>query len=356
MLFRKHDMEGAYARKTFYWEDAYKGENVMWKLPRNVQWNDNVVVREDEWAVFFRDGKVLGVLEAGRYALTTQNVPFLARLAAAVTGVQQIGEVYYVQKRELRGKFGTAEPLIFRDTEFGLVRIRAFGQFSYKVIDPTLFITQFVGTMKYAKSEEIMNWLKGELIKALNDTLGELKRDKNMSVVDMPAYLQEMEQIVLTKVTGETERYGLKITKIADLNINLPEEVQQAVDKRGAMATLGVNYMQYQVGRSIENISQRPGEAGGMVGMGAGFGMGVGFAQIVGQSMQQPPPQQPPQQVQQQAQPKRFCPNCGFELPVNAKFCPNCGFRLPMPGVCPNCGNQVPAGAKFCPNCGTKIG
>jgi len=351
MIFRKHDMEGAYARKTFYWEDAYKGENVMWKLPRNIQWNDNIVVREDEYAVFFRDGKVLGVLGAGRYALTTENVPFLAKIAAAVTGVQQIAEVYYVQKRELRGKFGTPEPLVFRDSEFGLVRIRAFGQFSYRVIEPTLFITQFVGTMKYARSEEIINWLKGELVKTLNDALGELKRDKNLSVVDIPAYLQEIEQLVLTKLTGETERYGLKITKIADLNINLPEEVQEAIDKRGAMATLGVNYMQYQTGKAVENISQQPGEGSGMAGMGAGFGMGLGMAQIISQGMQQqtasPPTPQPSG--------KKFCPNCGSEVPPNAKFCPNCGYKLPVANFCPNCGSQVPPGAKFCPNCGHKL-
>lgn len=345
-------MEGAYARKTFYWEDAYKGENVMWKLPRNIQWNDNIVVREDEYAVFFRDGKVLGVLEAGRYALTTENVPFLAKIAAAVTGVQQIAEVYYVQKRELRGKFGTPEPLVFRDSEFGLVRIRAFGQFAYRVIDPSLFITQFVGTMKYARSEEIINWLKGELVKTLNDALGELKRDKNLSVVDIPAYLQEIEQLVLTKLTGETERYGLKITKIADLNINLPDEVQEAIDKRGAMATLGVNYMQYQTGKAVENISQQPGgEGGSMAGMGAGFGMGLGMAQIISQGMHQTAPPT----AQMQTGGKRFCPNCGSEVPPNAKFCPNCGYKLPVANFCPNCGSQVPPGAKFCPNCGHKL-
>ncbi|MCK5397087.1 MAG: SPFH domain-containing protein, partial [Thermoplasmata archaeon] len=202
MIFGKgKSTKGDIARNTYSWPDAYKGENVMYKLPTNVYWNDNIVVNEDEYAVFFRDGKAMHVFDRpGRFALTTQNVPILGDLAAKITGIKQLGEVYYLQKRELRGKFGTPEPLTFRDTDFGLVRLRAFGNFAYKVVDPMLFITQFAGSRGWSNSENVMDWLKTEIVQNLNDAMGELKRDKNMALVEMPAYLNEIEQIILAKV------------------------------------------------------------------------------------------------------------------------------------------------------------
>ena len=161
MVFGKKGASGNVARKTFAWDDSVKGENVMYRYPRNIQWNDNVVVREDEYCVFFRDGKAMHVFDRpGRFAMTTTNVPVLGTLGAAVTGVRQLGEVFFIQRRELRGKFGTPEPLAFRDTDFGLVRIRCFGQFAYKIEDPMVFISQFVGTEGMSESAKVIDWLK----------------------------------------------------------------------------------------------------------------------------------------------------------------------------------------------------
>ena len=345
------------ARKTFQWAEEYKGENVVWKLPRNVQWNDNIIVKEDEWAVFFRDGKAMHVFQVpGRFALTTQNVPYLATLATKVTGVRQLGEIFWVQKRELRGKYGTLEPFAFRDSDFGVVRIRAFGQFAYKIEDPGLLITQFAGTMGYTRSSEIINWIKGEFIKGLNDVLGELKTKKGMSILDMPAYLQEMEQLVLASVKSDTIRYGIRITKVSDINLNLPKEVEEAIDKRSSMAALGVNYMQYQTGKAIEGVGEGAakggGEGGNFTGMGAGMGAGYAMGQTMISGMD-------PSSAQNQPAPPAGggvrCPKCGYMNAQNAKFCMNCGAHLNIPHKCPNCGAEVPVGAKFCPACGAKI-
>lgn len=357
MIFKKSDIPKADARKTFHWEDGYKGENVMYRIPRNIQWNDNVVVREDEYAIFFRDGKAMHVFDRpGRFAMTTENIPVLGRLGAALTGVQQLGEIYYLQRRELRGKFGTAEPLAFRDTDFGLVRIRVFGNFAYKVVDPLLFITQFVGTEGMSSSDKVIDWMKSQLVMCINDALGELKRDKNMAVVDMPAYLQEIEQVVLSKVADGAERYGMKITKIADLNINLPKEVQEAVDKRGAMGALGVGYMQYQTGKAIEGVGVGAaagggGSTGAMAGLGAGAGVGLGVGAMMGQAMQQPA------QAPQALKPTVKCPKCNTDVQEGVKFCPNCGGKITAPGMmsCPKCNAEMKIGSKFCPGCGEKL-
>lgn len=349
------------ARKTFSWLDEFKGDNVIWKLPRNVQWNDNVVVREDEWGVFFRDGKALHVFEgAGRFALTTQNVPALSTLSTKLTGVRQIGEFYWVQRREIRGKYGTLEPLVFRDSEFGLVRIRAFGQFAYKVKDPLMLITEFVGTKGYTSSIEILNWIKGEFIKGLNDVIGELKMRKKMSIVDMPAYLQEIEQLVLSAVNSDTVRYGLRITKVSDINLNLPDEVEKAIDKRASMGALGVNYMQYQTGKAIEGVGEGAakgsGEGSNFAGMGAGIGAGYAMGQAMVSGMNANLQGSQPDTTPPTSGGTVICPNCGYTNPPGARFCMNCGTKLETPTKkCPNCGTEVPINAKFCPNCGTKL-
>jgi membrane protease subunit (stomatin/prohibitin family) len=349
--------EGNVARKTFAWEDSVKGENVMYRYPRNITWNDNVVVREDENAIFFRDGKALHNFDrAGRYAITTTTVPILGKLGAAITGIKQLGEIYFIQKRELRGNFGTVEPLAFRDPEFTYARIRAFGKFSYKVEDPLLFITQFVGTEGMSSSDKVIDWLKAELIQSLNDTLGELQKNKRMSIVDLPAYLNEIEQLVLAKITDETKRYGLKIMNIAGLNLNLPEEVQKAIDTRSAMGAIGdmQRYQAYQTGKAIGDVgtgAAKGGDstAGSMASVGVGFGVGAAMGQSMAQSSAQT------QQASQQSNIK--CTKCGANVPKGTKFCNECGAKIVKPDVivCPKCNNDFAEGSKYCPNCGYKM-
>ena len=356
------DIEGADARAGFYWVEDYKGDNLIWRLPRNIILNDNVLVREDEYGIFFRDGKALAVFDRpDRYALTTQNIPILKDIIGATMGNVQIGEFYWAQRREFRDKFGTAQPLAFRDSDFGVVQIRMFGQFAYKVSDPMLLITQFVGTKGLTKSEEVVEWLKGQIVMVLNDILGELKAKKQMGVLDMPAYLQEIEQMSLARLTAETESYGLKIMKFAGLTISMPDEVQEAINKRGAMSALGVNYMQYQSGKAIENIgvgAAEGGEGAGFAMMGAGMGAGIGMGNMMMQGMggMGGAPAPIGQAQPQAAAPAKACAKCGTAVPAGAKFCPGCGEKQASGSFCPECGAAVPAGAKFCPECGKKVG
>jgi len=355
-LFKKDKDDSKIGAQTFDWEDGAKGENVMYKVPRNIRLNDNVIVKEDEYALFFRDGKVLKVFDVpGRFALTTQNVPVLAGIIEKVSGVRQLGEIYFLQRRELRGKFGTKEPITFRDTDFGMVRIRVFGQFAYKVIDPTLFITQFAGTKNVSGSGEVIDWVRDQIVMSLNDVLGELKRDKNMAVIDMPAYLEEMEQILLSRIKDDTGRYGLEVLKISGLNINLPEKIQQAIDKRGELQALGVNYMQYQAGQAMEKAAENTSGgnlAGAGVGLGAGLGLGYGMTGAVAEGMSQQQPQQ--QGTAQPQKPGQKCPKCNSDVEADSKFCNNCGEKMSSGPACIKCGADLSAGSKFCNECGTK--
>jgi membrane protease subunit (stomatin/prohibitin family) len=354
-LFGETQQKGNVAGKTFAWEDAVKGENVMYRYPRNIEWNDNVVVREDEYAVFFRDGKAMHNFDRpGRFALTTTTVPVLGKLGAALTGIKQLGEIFYIQKRELRGNFGTAEPLAFRDKEFGFARIRAFGKFSYKVEDPMLFITQFVGVEGLSSSDKVMDWLKAELVQSLNDTLGELQKTKNMSIVDLPSYLNEIEQMLLAKLVEQTKQYGLRVMNIAGLNLNLPEEVQKAIDTRSAMGAIGdmQRYQAYQTGKAIGDIGTGAakggdGTASAFAGMGAGFAAGSTMAQTM--TRQTTPPASGPSAIR--------CGKCNALVPEGTKFCNECGAKIVTPGTmnCPKCNAENPEGGKFCNNCGAKL-
>ncbi len=354
---RGKSSKGDVARNTYTWPVEYKGENILYKIPTNIYYNDNIVVNEDEFAVFFRDGKAMHVFDQpGRFALTTQNLPILTSLGSAITGVKQLGEVYYLQRREFRGKFGTAEPLVFKDQDFGMVRIRVFGNFAYKVTDPIQFITQFIGTRGYSSSQQVIEWLKTELIQTVNDALGELKKDKNMALVEMPAYLQEIEQLVISKVSGEVSQYGLKIMNLAGLTITPPKEVQEAIDKRGAMGALGVNYMQYQTGKAIEGVGEgasKGGDSGAtaLAGLGAGAGMGLGMGGAMSQGMQQG--------SEPQTEVKVKCPHCEALLAQDAKFCKECGKEVTQASMtkCAKCDAQIASDAKFCKECGspTKI-
>jgi membrane protease subunit (stomatin/prohibitin family) len=344
------DIAGAEARQTFYWEDPFKGENVLFRLPRNIRLNDNIVVREDEYALFFRDGKVLQLFDRpDRYALTTENLPVLGVITKALTGIVQLGEIYWVQRREFRANFGTAEPLIFRDPDFGLVRLRIFGQFAYKVIDPVLFITQFVGTRGMTQSDEVVRWIKEQIVVVLNELLGELKDQKKMSILDIPAHLLEIEQLGLSRMNHEVGGYGLAIMKLLGLNINLPDEVQAAVDKRGAMATLGVDYIQYETGKAIEGAgvgASKGGDGSSLAGLGAGAGAGFAIGQAMASGMKSATEGSPGAMVLR-------CRKCNAILKEGSQFCSACGIQILL--SCPRCQAPVNSSDKFCAKCGTGL-
>ncbi|MEM3396932.1 MAG: SPFH domain-containing protein [Thermoplasmata archaeon] len=348
--------EGLVGAMTIAWDDVYKRNVIMWKVPRNIRMNDNIVVREDEIAVFYRDGKVLAYIDRpDRYALTSQNAPILGGLIQALSGVKQQAEVFYIQKKVFDGKFGSKQPYQFRDKEFGFVNLRVFGEFRYRVNDPANFINQFVGTLNYQTSAEVEERIKEQMVVLVYDALGHLK-EKGMGVTDLAANLTTIEHVVLEKSKDHFGMYGVEINKVSGLYINLPEEVQKAVDARASMQVLGVNYMQYQTGQAMRDAAQNPsgGAAGAGVGVGAGFGAGYVMMGTMAQSMQQPPPGQatPAQTPQPQGKP---CIKCGANVPPGAKFCPSCGAKQEETLNCPNCKAEVSANAKFCPNCGQPV-
>jgi len=368
--------------ETFKWEDADKRGNIMFRVPRNIKFNDNVVVREDEIAVFYRDGKVLAYIDRpDRYALTSINAPIVGSLVKFLSGAQQQAEIIYLQKRAVDGKFGSKQPYQFRDKEFGMVNLRVFGEFRYKVSSAANFVNQFIGTLNYATSVEVEERIKEQMIILIYDSIGDMKKD-GMGVADIAANLTNIEQVVLAKTGDHFDLYGVAIDKISGLYISLPEEVQKAVDTRASMQVLGANYVQYQAGQAMREAAQNP--SGGAAGAGVGVGAGIGMGWTMLDSMRQgqvPPGGAAPAgtgAVAMVACPKcgtpnpaisKFCSECGTKLVIatkpcakcgepvqeGAKFCPNCGAQMTGSKKCPNCGADVPASSKFCPECGKQV-
>ncbi|MDV3244964.1 MAG: SPFH domain-containing protein [Nitrososphaerales archaeon] len=337
---------------TIVWEDQFKQGSALWKVPRNIRLNDNIVVREDEIAVFYRDGKVLTYFDQpNRYALTTINAPVVGKLLKFFTGVQQQAEVYYIPKRYLDGKFGSTQPYQFTDPTFGVVNLRVFGEYRWKVSSPELFINQFVGTFNADTSDDVESRMKEQLVILVYNALGKMKQ-QGLKVTDLAASLTNIEQEVLASAPDHLGQYGVDINKISGLTVSLPDEVQKAVDTRSQMSVLGVNYMQYQTGQAIEDAAKNPsGGAGVFAGLGAGLGAGAAIGGQMGQSMAQGQ--------------MKSCSSCGSLISLNTKFCPNCGAGQVQasggsppgakPTFCPNCGAAVGADTKFCPSCGNKL-
>jgi membrane protease subunit (stomatin/prohibitin family) len=255
-----------------------------------------LVVRESQRAVFFRDGKALDVFGPGRHTLSTNNIPLLTTLIGLPFGGTSpfTAEVYFVSMREFTDmKWGTPQPLTFRDQDFGMVRLRAFGTYSMRVADPQLLVTQFVGSRGAYSTSAIDEFLKSVIINEFNDILGEAKTP----LLDLPGLTREIADTARNALTDDFQRLGLQLTTFQVGAITPPEEVQKRIDERSGMAALGDmnTYMQFQAAQAMRDAAQNPGggAAGTGVGLGAGVAMGGAMAQAMQGAFNQPAQAQP---------------------------------------------------------------
>ncbi len=254
------------------------------------RFGSQVIVREFQQAVFFRDGKALDTFDPGRHTITTANMPLLSGLIGMVTSGRTpfTAEVYFVNMREfLDEKWGTAEPIPLRDTDLGLVRLRAFGTFSLQVNDPALFVNKIVGAQGIYETPQITRFLRGIIVAKLTDLLGEMGK----GLFDLPALYDEIGAGAKAKVQDDFANLGIQLRTLYVNSISPTEETAKAIDERAAMGAIGdmSKYLQFQTARGIRDAAQAGGEAGSVtgagVGLGAGMGMGAAMAQAMGQAM-----------------------------------------------------------------------
>ncbi|HEU5329733.1 MAG: SPFH domain-containing protein [Thermomicrobiales bacterium] len=330
-----------------------------------------LVVRESQAAIFFRDGKALDVFGAGRHTLSTNNIPILSSIFGIPFGGKSPfrAEVYFVSLREfIDMKWGTPQPILFRDTDLGMVRLRAFGTYSMQIADPQLFVNKMVGQQGTYDTGQIQDYLRNSIVQQLTTILGQLMK----SILDLPAQYNNIAAATRAAVMADYSALGLQLRGFQVAAITPPEEVQKFIDQRSSMGALGDmnRYTQFQTAQAIRDAANNPGTGEGQgagIGAGLGLGIGMGMAQQMQQAMQggqQGYQQQPPQGYQQQ-------PPQGYQQPQGAPpqsqgYAPPQGApqdQAPAQGqgaaggkFCTECGTRNQPGAKFCSNCGHPMG
>ncbi|MFP4434077.1 MAG: SPFH domain-containing protein [Phycisphaerae bacterium] len=268
-----------------------------------IKYGAQLVVREGQAAVFIREGQLADVFAPGMYTLETKNLPILSTLAGWKYGFHSPFkcEVYFVNIRRFTDlRWGTKNPIMLRDPEFGPIRLRAFGSYCIRVTDPAAFIREIVGTDGTFTQQEITNQLRNMIVTRFSDLLGESK----IPVLDLAGNYDELSEFAAEKLTEEFASYGLAVTKLLVENISLPPAVEEALDKRSSMGVIGNlgAYTQFQAANAMEAAAENPG---GMAAGGIGMGMGFAVANQMGQQFAQ---QQNTQQNAQQAAPAAAAP------------------------------------------------
>jgi membrane protease subunit (stomatin/prohibitin family) len=246
-----------------------------------------LIVQENQWATFFRDGKALDTFGPGRHTLTTLNLPILSKLVGIPFGGHSPfqAQVYFISRQTFTElKWGTKEPITFRDSELSMVRLRAFGRFSMRVAEPRIFLEQLVGTRGVFTTESIEDFLRDMCVARLNDLLGETLK----TVFDLPRYYDELAGALKGRVADDFGKYGLELVDFLIGAITPPEEVQKMIDERSGMGAIGdmQRYMAFKAARAMETAAANPGEAGNAAGLGLGAGIGMMMPQMIAGAMQ----------------------------------------------------------------------
>ncbi|MEK7466370.1 MAG: SPFH domain-containing protein [Planctomycetota bacterium] len=347
------------------------GQNLATRIgPSTVNMGSQLIVRETQAAIFYRDGKAYDTFGAGRYTLTTQNIPLLGAVMRIPFGGETPFpvEVIFLNMRDMLDlKWGTKEPVTFRDAEFGEIDLRAFGKFSLKIRDPKLLVGTIVGQKSVYRVGELEEWMRDIIVQQFLDALGE----KMTSMLDLAKNYNEIAQLIKSKVSTDFERYGVEITAFVLGAITPPPDVQEAIRTRQKLGILGPKMGLLQQKAAADAMVEAAKNPGGVAGAGIGLGVGMMMPQMMAAGMQ------PMHQQQQAAAATEPCPKCKAPYAKGAKFCASCGAPtatlciackepLPSPAAkfcaacgkpqtasCPKCNAVLAAGAKFCAGCGS---
>ena len=301
---------------------------------KEIMMGAQLTVRESQVAIMVNEGKIADVFNPGRYTLSTQNMPIMTALQSWKFGFNSPfkAEVYFINTRQfLDQKWGTSNPVMMRDAEFGMIRLRAFGIYSFRVGDPVAFLKEVFGTTAYMTVEGVTGQIKRTLVSGLSDAIAQSK----IPALDLAANYDELSQFALNTLAPRIANLGLKLESFVIENISLPDEVEKAIDRRTSMGVVGDlnQYTQFQAAEAMRDAANNPN---GMGGLGAGMGAAAMMAQAMQNAAQAPAApqyQQPAQQPEETRQPAapaadtKFCSECGQRIPRSAKFCPECGAK-----------------------------
>ncbi len=322
------------------------GREMIHRIPESgsaeIKYGAQLTVRESQAAIFFYNGRGSDVFGPGRHTLKTANIPIISKLMAIPWGATSPlrAEVYFVNLKIFANlKWGTREPVAFRDSELGLVRLRAHGVYNIRIIQPALFINAMTGTMATIDDNNVGEYLRRVIVSRFNDFLGE----ELDSILNLPGRYDELSRGLAARLTADLSHFGLALDRLYITSITPPPEVQQTIDDQTRLNTIKDldRLVKMKAANAMEKAAVNQGEAGGGMGMGMGLMMPAMFAGMMSGTGNKTGDNRGPS-----------CPDCGNPVPDNAGFCPACGHQLIVHRQCDNCGKNLPVTARFCPRCG----
>ncbi len=356
------------------WTDISK-DVIVFKYPlqkrEEIMNSSTLIVREGQVALFVHKGEIADVFGPGTYRLATENIPFLTKMLSLATGGNSRikAEVYFINTKRFMGlKWGTQNPIMLRDRDFGNIRLRGFGTYAIKVEDPTKFMRECFGTNPIFRVGDISEQYKSSLIQLLTDVIAE----SGVSALDLATKYKELSKLVEQHAKEEFGPLGLKVSNFVIENLSLPDEVEKMLDERtkmGVIADQMGTYTQLKAANAIEESAKNPNGnnlAGLGVGMGAGMHMSGIFNEAISSAKNTKRTAECIKCGASISNRAKFCPECGATQTLScpkcgeaitkkSKFCSNCGEKLVQEKTCPKCGKTIPAGTKFCPECGEKV-
>ena len=328
------------------WEEPEDGI-LAWRYPMQdmeIQNGGRLTVRDSQMAVFVNEGRIADVFGPGLYTLSTQNLPLLTNLMNWDKMFQSPfkSDVYFFSTRlQTDQRWGTATPITIRDKDFGMVRLRGYGIYSWRVADPRVFYQKVSGTRDTYRVPELEGQLRNTIIGLMTNTFAQ----STVPFLDMAANQVELAEKISERLKPVFADLGIELSSFVVENLSLPEELQALLDKRIGMNMVGDmnRFTQFEVAQSIPIAAAN--EGGGAAGIGAGLGAGMAMAQAMMGAMQPPhagsaapPPAAPAPVVPAGAAPApsgggatgadvKFCLDCGKSIPKRARFCPECGSQ-----------------------------
>lgn len=331
------------------------GRELVHRLPEKgsgeIKFGAQLTVRESQAAILFYKGKACDAFGPGRHTLKTGNIPIVTKILSIPWGGTSPlrAEVYFVNLKTFANlKWGTRDPVAFKDKELGLIRLRAHGVFNIKVVQPVLFINTLVGTMGRFSTDEIEEYLKRVIISRFNDYLGaELD-----TIFNLPGRYEQLSQGIREKLQKDFSHFGLGLSHLYITSITPPPEVQKTIDDKSRLGVIKDldRLVQLKAASAMEKASESSGEAGSGLGMGLGFMLPAIFSdKMRGERSSGSSP------VENTDSSKSQCPDCQQMVPADSRFCPSCGHQIVVFNQCTACNKNLPPNARFCSKCGHPV-
>jgi membrane protease subunit (stomatin/prohibitin family) len=328
------------------WFDE-SGQQLAHRIPEEgsgeIKYGAQLTVRESQVAVFYYKGKAIDAFGPGRHTLTTANIPLLTKILSIPWGMTSPlrAEVYFMNMKVFPNlKWGTRDPVAFKDSQLGLIRLRAFGVFNIRVVQPVLFVNSLVGTKGVFTTADVEEYLNRVIVSRLNDYMGEHVK----TVLDLPGQYDLFSRGLMERLRDDFAHFGLALHNLYITSITPPPEVQQAIDDKSRLKVFDDldKLARMKAAMALERAAGNESDAGTGMGLGLGMMMPAMFSGLFG-----------PRDGKSEER-MGNCPDCGRKVPDDARFCPWCGHQQLVQQQCAGCAKNLPPSARFCPLCGEK--